>query len=604
MATNVAMQSEQQDKEKRKRAAITDSFLAQMLWRFLRPYKWQMVGVFILLSAVSALTLLPAYLIQQAIDGPIADKNIEGLTPIGIVFIGAIIATFILQFAYTYWLQYIGQSALLQLRQEFFEHVIRQDMTYFNHTPVGKIVSRMSNDVESLSELLSTSIVMVARNLVTLIGIIIVMVLLNWRMALLSLAVIPFMMAMSLYFRTKIRRIADQFHKIMAEYLAFLNEHFNGMLIVQLFGRQRRTMDDFERVNKDYFVAHMDIRDAYTYYASALRIMTTAGLAFVLYGGGSGVLAEWATLGMLIAFIEYTRLSFEPILGLSEQFAQIQSAFSAGERIAKMLATESSIKEPEHPAKLKTYEQRVTFENVVFGYDDAHPVLRGVDLTIEPGTRVAIVGATGAGKTTFVKLLARYYDVSQGRITVSGADIRDLSMVDLRRLVSVVPQNPYVFNGTIADNLRLFDTSITMKQMQAAAETACAAPFINELPGGYDFELLPGGGNLSHGQRQLLALARALIHSPESILVLDEATSNIDTETEVLIQAGLEKILDGRTSLIIAHRLSTIRDADRILVMKEGKLIEDGNHDELLALDGLYAQLYHRQFEDEITLSV
>lgn len=584
--------------EERQDDSITDRYLMQMLGRFLRPYAWQISGVIVLLLTVSGLNLLLPYLVKQAVDGPIRHKQLEALTPFGVVYIATIALIFILRFAYTYWLQTIGQNALLNLRQTLFEHIIRQDMAYFNKTPVGKITARMSNDIEALTELLSTSIVMVASNMLTLTGIVIVMFLLNWRLALISLVTLPVMIGLSAYFRVRIRGISMRFHKLVGEYQAFLNEQFGGMLIVQLFGRQERTRQEFEAVNQRYFGVHVELRDSYTIYASILQVMTTIGLAIVLYGGGGGVLAAWATLGELIAFIDYTRRTFEPVMQLSEQFAQIQTAFSAGERVARMLNVQSAIKEIEHPVHLEHFNRTLTFEKVTFGYEAEHPVLRGIDLHIEAGKRVAIVGATGAGKTSLVKLLARYYDVDAGRVLVSGVDIRKLSTADLRRYVTVVPQNPYCFNGTIADNLRLFDPTITPEQMIEASKTACAHPFIEKLPGGYDYELLPGGGNLSHGQRQLLALARALIHSPESILVLDEATSNIDTETEALIQQGLEQVLKNRTSLIIAHRLSTIRDADRIIVMRLGEILEDGNHESLLAQNGVYAQLYRRQFEE------
>jgi ATP-binding cassette subfamily B protein len=299
---------------------------------------------------------------------------------------------------------------------------------------------------------------------------------------------------------------------------------------------------------------------------------------------------------MLISFIQYTRRSFDPILALSEQFAQIQQALSAGERIARMLRVEPKILSPEHPTPIPDFKGAIHFDHVRFSYDPGTPVLRDVDIKILPGQRVAIVGATGAGKTSLAGLLARFYDVKEGRVLIDGVDVRDISIADLRKYVTVVPQSPYCFNGTIADNLRLFNETITQEQMMTAARAACAARFVERLPGGYEYALLPGGGNLSQGQRQLLALARALIHSPNSILVLDEATSNIDTETEEMIQAGLHEVLRNRTSLIIAHRLSTVREADRILVMERGKVVEDGKHDDLLAMDGVYAQLYRRQF--------
>ncbi|MEL6408335.1 MAG: ABC transporter ATP-binding protein [Chloroflexota bacterium] len=586
--------------EKVKIESISDSYLVKMLWRFLRPYIWEMAGVLLLLFAVAGLQLLLPYLVKEAIDGPIANNNLAGIFPIGVGYLVTIAGVFVMQFAYTYWLQSIGQKALLNLRQELFEHIVKQDIKYFNNTPVGRIVARMSNDIEALTELLSTSIVMIVRNLIMLVGIIGVMLALNWRLALISLAVIPIMIGISAYFRTALRAISSRYHKIMAAYQAYLNEQFNGMIIVQLFNRQKKTRDDFAVINQDYFDSHMDLRDAYTMFASWLQIMTTVGLALVLWGGGQGVLAGWegVTIGVLVAFIEYVRLSFEPILQLSEQFAQIQTAFSAGERIARMLEVQPDVAEPAIPVAVAAFQQSIHFKDVSFAYKEGHPVLKNINLEIEPGQRIAVVGATGAGKTTLVKLLARYYDVSEGSIEVSGVDIRDLSIADLRRFVSLVPQDPYCFNGTIGDNLRLFKDDITLQQMEEASDIARAKPFIDNMPNTYDFELLPGGANLSQGQRQLLALARALIHSPESILILDEATSSIDTETEAYIQEGLEKILTNRTSLTIAHRLSTVRDADRILVMQAGEIIEDGSHDELLEAGGMYATLYYRQYTD------
>ncbi len=577
---------------------ISDRYLVGMLSRFLRPFWKELVLIFLMLVGVTIFSLLPPYLTQRAVDGPIASKDLAGLWPYGVVYLLSVIALFALRFAHTFLLQNVGQNALVDLRQALFEHIIKQDMRFFNNTPVGQIVSRLSNDIEALTELLSTSIVIVASNLVTLIGIIGVMFAINWRLALLGLAVLPIMTVSTVYFRRKIRHQSDLFHGVVAEYLAFINEQFGGMLVVQLFGRQSVSRQEFETINRNYRDVHMHIRDLYTVYASILQLLTTIGLSLVLYGGGTGVLAGWATLGMLISFIQYARRTFEPIMQLSEQFTQIQTALSAGERIARMLQVEPEIVEDPASIDIKSFKQEIEFDHVTFGYEPGSSVLKDVSIKIETGQKVAIVGATGAGKTSLAGLLARFYDVQVGRVLIDGVDIRKLPLNNLRHYISVVPQSPYCFNGTIADNLKLFDPTVTQEKMVAAAQAACAAPFIERLVGGYQYMLLPGGGNLSQGQRQLLALARALIHSPESILVLDEATSSVDTETEALIQEGLERVLKGRTSLIIAHRLSTVRDADRILVMQQGRIVEDGNHQALLAKNGLYAQLYHRQFAE------
>lgn len=583
---------------------ISDASLLRMLGQFLRPYWKQILLVFILLLAVSALSLSLPFLIKQTVDGPITaavndpgvEHDLSGLIPYGIAYFTIVALLFALRFGYTYLLQTVGQNALMNIRQSLFEHIMRQDMSFYNKTPVGQLVARLSNDIDALTELLSTSIVMVASNTITLIGIIIVMLAINWQLALISLSIMPVMVGVTIYFRKRIRMMSNRFHRVVAEYLGYINEQFSGMLVVQLFGRQAISRADFDRINTEYRDVHMSLRDYYTIYASILQILTSVGLGIVLYGGGQGVVAGWATLGTLIAFIDYTRRSFEPILQLSEQVAQIQTALSAGERIARMLRVEPEIHDPEKPVVVERPELSVTFENIIFSYNEDQTVLRGIDLHIPAGQRVAVVGATGAGKTSLAGLMTRFYDVNSGSVKIGGIDVREFPLETLRHLVTVVPQNPYCFNGTIADNLRLFDPTVTREQMVAAARTAAADKFIEKLPGDYDFMLLPGGANLSQGQRQLLALARALIHSPHSILVLDEATSNIDTETEELIQEGLARILEGRTSLIIAHRLSTVRDADRILVMQRGKIMEDGTHEELLRMNGIYARLYRRQF--------
>lgn len=580
--------------------APSDRYLLWMLGLFLKPYLLQLGVIFALLLGVSLLSLLPPFLIQQAVDGPIASGQADGLVPIAVVYMAIVPLIFGMRFYYTYLLQTVGQNALVAIRQRLYDHVARLDMRYFNTTPVGQIVARLTTDVEALTELLSTSIVMVISNLLTLVGLVVAMFLLNWRLALFGLAVLPLMMAATWYFRKTIRAMSSQLHKVTGDYLAYANEHFGGMLVVQLFGLQHLSRNGFDAVNRAHRDTHIGLRDEYTRYASINMALSALGLCIALVGGGLGVINGWATVGVMLAMVQYSRRTFEPILLLAEQFSQIQMALAAGERMARLLRVESSIGEPQTP---KPVPQEggfaVTLERVSFGYDAGMPVLREVDLHIPANQTVAIVGATGAGKTSLAGLISRFYDVDSGAVKINGVDVREMSAADLRRCVMVVPQNPYCFYGTVADNLKLFDSSIDDERMRAAAELSCAAAFIERLPGGYDFQLLPSGANLSQGQRQLLALARALLHNPDSLLVLDEATSNIDTETEQLIQKGLKRVLKARTSIVIAHRLSTIREADRILVMRRGEIVEQGTHTELLRAKGLYAELYDRQFADE-----
>ena len=591
MAVDIATKTE-------KEANISDRYLYLMIGRFIAPHWKSLVAVGLMLIGVTFISLLPPYLIQRVVDGPIADGDLDGMIPFAMIYLLAIPTLFALRFGHIYLVQTVGQNALTNLRQELFEHIIRQDMRFFNKTPVGQLIARMSHDIESLTEVLSTSIVVVISNLITLVGIIFVMLSLNWRMALISLAVIPLMSVMTFYFRTRIRRHTRKLHALVGEYQAFVNEQCNGMTEVQLFGRQDISRQEFDKINSDYRDVFEETRDLYTYFSSGLQMFSAIGMTLVLVGGGIGVVNEWATIGMVIAFIQYTQQSFVPILELSEQFAQIQSALSAGERIARTLQIEPDITDPKSEKVNDKLEHTITLDDVEFWYEEGTPVLRGISIDIPAGQRVAIVGATGAGKTSLAGLIARFYDVKSGAIKIGGIDIRDLSLKQLRKHVMVVPQTPYCFNGTIRDNLTLFQEDISDDVLYDAAQIARSAQFIERLPDQYDHELLPAAANLSQGQRQLLALTRALIHNPDSILVLDEATSNIDTETEALIQEGLTDILKNRTSITIAHRLSTIRESDRILVMKDGKVIEDGDHVSLLAQGGAYAQLVQEQFAE------
>jgi ATP-binding cassette subfamily B protein len=515
------------------------------------------------------------------------------------LFLASLIAAFGLRYSQNLIMQRMGQDVMYDMRSNIFSHLQRQSLSYFDHNPVGRMMSRLTSDVDALNELLSSGVVAIVGDFVALVGIVIVMLLLDWKLALVSLAVLPVIYVVSQRFQRWMRRTYRDQRIRLARVNAFLQENLSGMLVLQLFNREKRQAEEFDRLNKHYLEANVEALRAFALFFPIINLCYALAVALLLWYGAGAVLSQVVTVGVLVAFFQYTERAFQPIRDLAEKYNIMQAAMAAAERIFVMLDEPISIEDSAAPVELGQVRGDIEFRHVNFEYNPGEPVLKDVSFQIPAGTSVAIVGATGAGKTSIISLLGRFYDVQNGAILLDGVDVRRVRQQQLRRHIGVVLQDAVLFSGTIAGNIRLLDESITDAQVRHAAEFVNAAGFIEALPDGYEHEVKERGTNLSVGQRQLLAFARAIAFNPEVLLVLDEATSSVDTETEALIQDALEKLMAGRTSIIIAHRLSTIRHVDRIIVLHKGRVVEEGTHDELMARGNFYYRLYQLQYQEQ-----
>jgi ATP-binding cassette subfamily B protein len=595
-----------------------DPHLMRRLIAYSFPYWRAVIAAIVCLLLNSSLQVLGPLLTKTAIDRYLAPTGeryapwvesrlpadaLSGLAFIALLYLSTIVLSFVFDFSQQYLMQWTGQRAMFDLRRNLLGKLQTLDLNYYDTNPVGRMVTRVTTDVDALNELFSAGLVTIFGDLLVLVFIVVTMFRLSPPLTLLLLLVIPVSIAVVVVFRRSVTSANRQIRVAVARINSYLQEHIAGMSVVQLFNREEKCMDEFREVNRRHVEAYRGAINAYGWFYPAVEFISTLAFAGLLARGGWQVRENELSLGVLVAFFQYAVRIFRPIQDLSEKYNILQSAMAAAERIFQLLDTPVKVTSPpsprEFPAAGQNGEQAVEFDGVSFRYkDDSDWVLRDVSFRIEPGETIAVVGHTGAGKTTLISLLLRFYDVQQGAIRVGGADVRDLDPRELRRHFGVVLQDPHLFTGTIGGNIRLGTARITAEDLELAADQVNLSEFIKSLPEGFGYSVRERGAGLSTGQKQLISFARALAHNPQ-FLILDEATSSVDTETEIKVREALDRMVEGRTSLIIAHRLSTIQRADRIFVMHKGQLRETGSHQELLAQRGIYWRLYQLQYRDQ-----
>jgi ATP-binding cassette subfamily B multidrug efflux pump len=580
--------------------------ILRRLLGYLRPHLLAVAAALVLIVALAGIDLVPPYLTKVAIDRYIAKGNAAGLAVVAGLYLLALAVGLVARFLQTYIMQMTGQWIMRDMRREIFAHLQRLHVGFFDRNPVGRLMTRVTTDVDAVNDLFTSGVVTVFGDLFTLLGIMGVMVALDWRLALVTFSVLPPFFILTNWFRKGARQSFRETRRWVARINAFLQENLSGMSVVQLFRREERNREEFARVNRKHYDANMQAIFYYAVFYPSIEFLAVLATALILVYGGGQVFVGGTTLGVVVAFIQYSERFWRPISDLSEKFNILQAAMAASERIFGLLETRALVLSPEKPTPPAAVQGQVAFEDVWFSYhpgtngnpvEDSAWVLRDIGFAVEPGKSVALVGATGAGKTSVISLLLRFYDAQRGRVLVDGVDVRDWDVRGLRSSLALVLQDVHLFSGTIASNIRL-GSDIPMARVRAAAEAVHAHRFIERLPGGYDTEVKERGATLSVGQKQLLSFARALAHDPR-VLILDEATSSVDTETEQLIQDALRVLLAGRTAIVIAHRLSTVQYVDEILVLHKGRIRERGTHQELLARRGMYWRLYELQYRDQ-----
>ncbi len=590
-----------------------DGRLMRRLLTYIRPYKLEVLIALVLLLFNAALQTLGPLLTKLAIDrylapsgkimhtpldGYLSGNAWTGVAQISFVYLLALLGGMLCDFGEQYLAQWVGQKAMFDLRRQIMDHLQRLDLSYYDHNPVGRMVTRITTDVDALNELFSSGLLMILGDLLMLSFVVLAMFQLSPGMTVLMLAVMPLVLLVTIQFRKSVQQSYRRIRVAIARINSYLQEHINGIAVLQLFNREDKSRAEFDRINKDHMEAFKDAITAYGWFYPVVEFLGMLTLALLLAYGGFRIRSGALTLGILVAFFQYGMRFFRPIQDLSEKYNLLQSAMAASERVFKLLDTAPKIQSPARPEPFPQGPAAIEFEHVWFAYKDDDWVLSDVSFRIEPGETIAVVGHTGAGKTTLTSLLLRFYEIQRGTIRIGGIDLQQFDLEELRRNFGVVLQDPHLFTGTISSNIRLGTTGISDDQLTRAADRVNLLDFIETLPDRFEQPVRERGNGYSTGQKQLISFARALAHSPR-YLILDEATSSVDTETEFRIRDALARLVEGRTSIVIAHRLSTIQRADRILVMHKGKLRELGTHQELLALRGVYWTLYQLQYKDQ-----
>ena len=577
---------------------VYDRELMKRLIGYLKPYRREVVLIVFLMVGYSASEALLPYLTQIGIDNHIEPRNLQGLETIVLYYVLVLVARFIFTYFEEYGMQMVGQKAMYDMRMSLFSHLQRLDVRFFDNNPVGRLMTRVMGDVEILKELFTSGVITVFGNLLSIFGYMIAMLLLNWKLALVTFAVLPIIFATTSVYQVYSRRAFRDQRRYLARINAFLNENIVGMTTMQLFAREPRSWLQFDDRNQQYLGANLRSIFYFSLFSPMIEVCGSLALAVIIWHGGGQILQDALTFGVLFAFLQYSQRLFWPIRELSEKYTIFQNAMASSERIFDLMDTEPTIVTPTPAKELGALNGEIEFRNVWFAYNAEDYVLRDVSFNVKAGEKVALVGHTGSGKTSIINLLCRFYDVNKGQVLIDGTDLREMELPDLRRAINIVQQNIFLFSGTIEKNINLDNPEISKDDTIAAAKEVHLDSYVQKMPEGYETEVREGGAGLSVGQKQLVAFARALASDP-NILILDEATSSVDTETELIIQDALNRLMANRTSIVIAHRLSTIQNADKIIVMHHGEIQEMGTHNELLQKRGIYYRLYQLQYKGQ-----